>query len=431
LALLFKKKTSTITSLAILAEQEKEHVHISDDLNSDIQTQLTMIGLKENDLALLRVLTPLLQENVKSIVANFYVNLENESSLGDIINSHSSVDRLRVTLEQHISEMFNGIIDNAFIEKRHRIAVIHARIGLEPKWYLSAFQDLLNSFFDVLAKTDYSGDEKFAAIHAVSKILNFEQQLVLETYENEYSRRMVEENEQKTALMKEIQQSSSDLYEIIDKTNADIADMTDVLGNLRNLSDDNANLADEISAAAILENKLLEETENQSKILQAKMENIHVRADELHDLTDKISSIAHIETQIANQTNLLALNASIEAARAGEHGKGFAVVAVEVGKLAAHTKSSLSEIDGILHETERTTETITSEVGELQKLVAEEREQIIASGISFASIVESMEILKQRNSTLHDDVQRLSTNIQSIHESSEEISASASDLANM
>ena len=57
---------------------------------------------------------------------------------------------LRVTLERHISEMFDGKIDNVFIEKRHQIAVIHARIGLEPKWYLSAFQDLLNSFFTII-----------------------------------------------------------------------------------------------------------------------------------------------------------------------------------------------------------------------------------------------------------------------------------------
>ena len=54
-----------------------------------------MIGLGEDDLAMLRVLTPLLQENVKSIVANFYVNLENESSLSAIINKTA---RLIITL---------------------------------------------------------------------------------------------------------------------------------------------------------------------------------------------------------------------------------------------------------------------------------------------------------------------------------------------
>ena len=76
-----------------------------------------MIGLNENDLAVLRVLTPILQENVNSIVANFYVNLENESSLSAIINTNSSVERLRATLERHISEMFEGTIDNDIYSK--------------------------------------------------------------------------------------------------------------------------------------------------------------------------------------------------------------------------------------------------------------------------------------------------------------------------
>jgi len=431
LTILFKRKKAVLPTLSTLAIKEKPHVKISNDLDKDIKKQLLMIGLTEDDLSVLRVLIPHLQENVKSIVANFYVNLENESSLSTIINTNSSIERLRVSLERHIAEMFDGKIDNEFVAKRHRIAVIHARIGLESKWYLSAFQDLLNSFFAIIEETNYSGPDKFKAIHSISKILNFEQQLVLEIYEAEHENHLVEENERKTEIMEEIHQSSLSLNEVIDNTNSDIEEMTNVLDHLQSLSDDNSSLADNISTAALKEQQMLAETEIQSNNLQHKMENIHVRAKELNGLTDKISAVARIVTQIANQTNLLALNASIEAARAGEHGRGFAVVAEEVRKLAEHTKLSLSEVDGILEETERTTVTITSEVAELQKMVEDEREQIIASGTSFASVVESMGTLKVRNSELHEDVRRLSLNLNSIHQSTEEVSASANDLANM
>ena len=413
---LFTRIKITSPSLEALAMKERPHVLISKDLDRDIKTQLAMIGLTEDDLAALRVLAPLLQENVKSIVANFYVNLENESSLSTIIHTNSSIERLRTTLERHIGEMFDGKIDKEFVGKRHRIAVIHARIGLESKWYLAAFQELLNSLFTIINESDYSGPDKFKAIQSVSKILNFEQQLVLEIYEAEHENHLVVENNRKTEVMEEIQQSTVVLNEVISNTNNDIEEMTNVLDHLQSLSDDNSNLADHISTSALKEQK---------------MGNIHVRAKELNGLTDKISAVAEIVTQIANQTNLLALNASIEAARAGEHGKGFAVVAEEVRKLAEHTKTSLSEVDKILDETERTTVTITSEVGELQKMVEAEREQIIASGTSFAIVVESMGTLKVRNSELNDDVHRLSQNLNSIHQSTEEVAASASDLANL
>jgi len=428
---LFNRNKNLAPSLSDMSSKELSNVLISNELDKDILTQLKMIGLNETDLALLRVLKPLLEENVESLVANFYVNLENESSLSTIINTNSTVNRLKVTLERHIGEMFNGTINNEFIEKRHRIAVIHARIGLEPKWYLSAFQDLLNSFFVIIEKTSFTGADQLKAIHAISKILNFEQQLVLEIYETENKREITAESNHKSKLMQEIQQSSTFLNEAIHHTNDDITEMTDVLDNLRNLSNDNSTLANEISSAAIKEQHKLAETESQSVNLQAKMKNIHNRAEQLNDLTNKISSVAEIVTQIANQTNLLALNASIEAARAGEHGKGFAVVADEVRKLAENTKSSLSEIDGILQNTERTTATILTEVEELRKLIEKEHDQIINSGKSFASTVDSMAILNERNNQLHLDLQKLLTSINSIHNSTEEIAASANNLANM
>lgn len=427
----FKRKKEVNLSLTELAAQEKTNILFSPDLPKNIKSQLTMTGLAEEDLTILRVFIPLLKENVKSIVANFYTNLENESSLSTIINTNSSVERLRMSLEGHISEMFNGKIDNVFVEKRHRIAVIHARVGLEPKWYLAAFQDLLNSFFSIIDKTNYSGADKFKAMHAISKILNFEQQLVLEMYEIEHEQQMLEESERKTALMLEIQESSAALTDVISNTNSDINEITEILEHLRDLSDDNSVLADDISKAAGKEQQTLANTASQSEILQIKMNHIHVQSVELLTSIEKVSSVAGIITQIANQTNLLALNASIEAARAGEHGKGFAVVAQEVSKLADHTKASLSEVDEILEKTEQATQTITTEVEELQMMVEAECAQIIASGTSFATVVESMDVLKDRNRQLHNDVQQLSANVDSIHKGSIEVATSANNLAKM
>jgi len=79
-------------------------------------------------------------------------------------------------------------------------------------------------------------------------------------------------------------------------------------------------------------------------------------------VSNKISEMVSTINGISEQTNLLALNAAIEAARAGEMGRGFAVVADEVRSLAANSKSSSNQIDGLVSDT-------LSKVDELAELL--------------------------------------------------------------
>ncbi|HTH97858.1 MAG TPA: methyl-accepting chemotaxis protein [Stellaceae bacterium] len=77
----------------------------------------------------------------------------------------------------------------------------------------------------------------------------------------------------------------------------------------------------------------------------------------LSDRAQNIGQVISLISGIAHQTNLLALNATIEAARAGESGKGFAVVASEVKNLAGQTNKA--------------TEDIATQIGEIQNATSE------------------------------------------------------------
>lgn len=431
MALFTKKTANAIQTLESSKIQEMPNVSIADSLSDSLHTQMQMIQLTAEDLAVLRVMKPILMVNIESIVANFYTNLEKEPFLGKIINDNSSVSRLQETLKKHIGEMFDGVIDKEFMDKRYRIAFVHSKIGLAPKWYMSAFQDLLNYFFKIVQETTYTAKEQFEILAAISKILSLEQQIVLESYEYQHQKEIQKENEEKTELMTAIRESSASLSEITNETNNDIIEMIEVLGNIEKLSSDNTSLTEEVREAAVEEQQRLQTTEKNAAQLKDTMHTINNSITELQELNEKITSIAQIIAQIANQTNLLALNASIEAARAGEHGLGFAVVADEVRKLAESTKSSLLEVDEVLAESNSKTASIADTSNNLQELVDQASQQVIATGSSFEAIVDHMHQLTEQNDTLFKGVSDLNSSVNSIQKNAERINQSSENLASM
>lgn len=77
----------------------------------------------------------------------------------------------------------------------------------------------------------------------------------------------------------------------------------------------------------------------------------------LSEQTQAIGTITATVSELADQSNLLALNAAIEAARAGEQGKSFAVVAQHVRELAERSKAATRQVQNILDEIQKATNT--------------------------------------------------------------------------
>jgi methyl-accepting chemotaxis protein len=120
-----------------------------------------------------------------------------------------------------------------------------------------------------------------------------------------------------------------------------------------------------------------------------------------------ISEFTEAINSIASQTNLLSLNASIEAARAGEAGKGFAVVASEISTLADQSKQSADKINEIV-----------------VRLIKDASESVDVMKVLSENVVEQ----KQQLTATQDDMEKMQVNIASVADSASDIADKVSNL---
>ncbi|WP_148277843.1 protoglobin domain-containing protein [Paenibacillus popilliae] len=314
-----------------------------------LQTKLMFLQMTTHDLKLLKRLIPYFEKYAKVITERHYELLFEIPEMKQLIESHSTRERLTKTFIIYLNSIPNVQLDEEYIRIRQRIGVVHNQIQLAPEWFVASFLRIYEYLVPLILQ-DFRAAEASDLLLALHRILLLDAQIVLEAYQSAYEFRLLNTNSE--TMEKLIQMDG--IQTLLMSAEASMKDAEYIQESAEQLTTSIEEVSLQTTEAAATTEKMLGTLQDNRSIVDQTIDGLEEMTDlfrdtksrfeELQQSLRELSGVIDVINSVANSTQLLALNASIEAARAGEDGRGFAVVAGEVRKLSEQTKTSVDEV---------------------------------------------------------------------------------------
>jgi len=350
----------------------------------------------------------------------------------------ASRDGAREKQLQHWRTLFGTPPDAQWHKAADRIGEVHARIGLEPHWYIGGYAMVLEEMIHGLIGPSLAGKGTARAVSALVKLALLDMSIALNAYfrvEDERRLGVIDKLGAALSALAEgdftqpleplpeayarIQADFDAMHRHVGQALARVADSVSGIENgaaeidqaaadLARRTEQQAASLEETAAALSEVTEGVRQTASEVGTMQGAIGKASEEAGEgrtvanqavsamdgIQRSAQEIQSITNVIDGIAFQTNLLALNAGVEAARAGEAGKGFAVVASEVRALAQRASEAASDIKRLI---EASSSQVTAGVG-LVRRSGEAFEGIATKVDDVSRLVAGIAELTQRQS---------------------------------
>ncbi|MEM9964950.1 MAG: protoglobin domain-containing protein, partial [Asticcacaulis sp.] len=131
----------------VISVYEREvAVSLSDTTDINPAQRLAFARISARDISVLRTVWPIIEPSLDQILDSFYRHIHGEAKLSTMIGD--SEGRLKNAQKKHWKNLFTDGFSATYFENAHRIGQTHYRIGLEPKWYIAAYQFVLDEVVD-------------------------------------------------------------------------------------------------------------------------------------------------------------------------------------------------------------------------------------------------------------------------------------------
>ena len=376
-------------------------------------------------------LLPLLPE----ILDKIYAHVLKIPPTARIFTSEAHVQHAKTMQLRHWALLFQGRFDDEYIAAVTHVGEAHYRIGLEPQWYIGAYDFLLRELLDAIAskhsrklfqRRSESGIGALQKVVTKAIMLDMDYAIAVYLEAGRRERALIDRlgstlRDSVGAIVTSLSSAATEMHcaaEGLTQSAETTMGRVGAVATATERTSDNIHAvatATEAVAEAISEISRQVETASAvtARAVAISGETV-TKMGKLSAASEQIRTVLDLINRIAGQTNLLALNATIEAARAGEAGRGFAIVAQEVKTLASQTSGATVDIG--------------AQIDEVRSLIAE-----TATGMgAIAEVVRQINgIADAIASSMHKQdaaAKQIAATIQQISHGTAEVSESMSDV---
>jgi len=435
--------------------------------DSTLSERTEFYGINPRDPAFKGV-SRALKARIGPALDGFYAQIREKPELSAYFDNNGRMDYAKGRQADHWIAVFRDGLDENFRERSLKIGGIHARINLEPHWYIGAYAMVLDEIVtEIIAPgwQRYLPWKRAQAAQAVAllKVALMDIDLALSAYfdkSKEEVRTIINDRmgnaldllaggnlsanvsgfpEEYLKVEGDFNSAVSTLNETMGQVVSGVQSITTGSAEIRSASNDLARRTEEQAsnleetAAAIAETsqrvsqtaetttgarKTIAEANEKAKDGASIVAQAVTAMDQIEKSSEEINNIISVIDSIAFQTNLLALNAGVEAARAGETGKGFAVVASEVRALAQRCTEAADEVKALIS-------TSSTHVASGVDLVSRSGEAFDAITSSVSEVESSIEAIANSSQVQAESLAQINTVVSDLDRSTQQNAAMA------
>ena len=113
--------------------------HQTASQNHDIARRLDYLGLDEAALKRLRTLKPFIEKELGPALDKFYTIVRKSPEVNHLFSNDAHINRAKNAQLGHWANIAAGDFTGEYATKVQTIGHVHARIGLEPRWYIGGY----------------------------------------------------------------------------------------------------------------------------------------------------------------------------------------------------------------------------------------------------------------------------------------------------